>query len=399
MSNDEASEKIDKAVPRAVLCFSHLRWDFVYQRPQHLLTRANRLLPVYFWEEPVFEQRESPFLAILTDESGVRILVPTLPHGLRDQEVVAVQRGLLLEYLASQGLQSLVLWYYTPMALRFSRELQGSVVVYDCMDELSAFQGAPIDLLALEQELFERADVVFAGGASLYAAKLNQHRNVHLLPSSIDQAHFGVARLPVPDPEDQALIPHPRIGFFGVLDERLDRELLRALAARHSSWHFVLLGPVVKIRQDELPVAENLHYLGMKRYAQLPQYLAGWSVAMLPFAQNASTRFISPTKTPEYLAAGKPVVSTPIADVVRPYGELGFVKIAADAKEFGEAIGACLSGEGVPDQSVVDAFLAKMSWNMTFQAMWTEIYKCINEEAATTVGPIVQGKQASCLTI
>jgi glycosyltransferase involved in cell wall biosynthesis len=361
----------------AIICFCHLRWNFVYQRPQHILTRCRSLTDVHIWEEPVFEDRAVSALARSIGRRGVRVLTPLLPRTLGPQGVVSAQRQLLNQYIAEQGLEDFIAWYYTPMALQFSDDLTPEVTVYDCMDELSAFQNAPVGLIELEQRLFERADVVFAGGASLYASKRNQHGNVHLFPSSIDRAHFAAARSPQREPSDQADIPHPRIGFYGVLDERLDRDLLRQVAKQHPDWHFVLIGPVVKIRHEELPRAGNIHYLGQKEYVELPRYLASWDVAMLPFARNASTRFISPTKTPEYLAAAKQVVSTPIQDVVNVYGETGLVKIGADAHEFSLAIEACLNRPDDQWLAKVDRFLACTSWDKTFEAMWKEIERCM----------------------
>jgi glycosyltransferase involved in cell wall biosynthesis len=288
-----------------------------------------------------------------------------------------MQRYLLDSYLAEQRIIDFIAWYYTPMALPFSCHLNPEVVVYDCMDELSAFQGAPPELVDQERMLFHRADVVFTGGASLFGSKQNQHSNVHLFPSAIDREHFAVARRPQEDPADQASIPHPRIGFFGVLDERLDGALLREAAGLHPDWHFVLTGPVVKISPEELPHLPNIHYLDQKDYTELPSYLANWDVAMLPFALNRSTRYISPTKTPEYLAAGKPVVSTPIRDVVSPYGDLGLVKIGANAPEFCSAIEGLLAGKARESWlASVDAFLAGISWDSTFEQMWKRITRC-----------------------
>ncbi|HVG26242.1 MAG TPA: glycosyltransferase [Acidobacteriaceae bacterium] len=314
----------------------------------------------------------------------MRVLTPRLPHGLSEDQAVQAQRTLLDRYIREQQLEDFIAWYYTPMALRFSDHLSPDVTVYDCMDELSAFQGAPPELIDHERSLFSRADVVFAGGASLFASKRTQHDNVHLFPSSIDGKHFASAREMQSDPADQADIPHPRIGFYGVIDERLDRDLLREVAEQHPEWHFVLIGPVVKIREDELPHGPNLHFLGQKEYADLPQYLAGWDVAMLPFAQNASTRFISPTKTPEYLAAGKPVVSTPIRDVVKPYGDMGLVEIGANAQEFGAAIEICLGARRADWLAKVDEFLAGNSWDRTFQGMWKEIQRCLPSQGAVS---------------
>lgn len=360
-----------------VLCFSHLRWGFVYQRPQHLLSRFVSLGMVSVWEEPVYRNCESPLLEVSTSVEGVHVITPVLPESDTSEEtLLAAQRTLVDQYVATQGIEDFVAWYYTPMALRFSDHLQPSVIVYDCMDELSAFKGAPPALIEEEKRLFERADVVFAGGASLHAAKRTQHKNVHLFPSSVDRAHFAKARTALVEPSDQAQIPHPRVGFYGVLDERLDIELLRDVARMHPEWHFVLIGPIVKVREEDLPHGDNLHYLGQKSYAELPAYLSHWDVAMLPFARNASTRFISPTKTPEYLAGGKPVVSTPIQDVVKPYAESGLVRIGETAAEFAEAIEQSLTGHDAHWLEQVDVFLADNSWDSTFAGMWNEIQRC-----------------------
>ena len=225
----------------------------------------------------------------------------------------------------------LIAWYYTPMMLPFSRHIDADVTVFDAMDELSKFKFAPVKLLELEQELIDRADVVFTGGSSLYEAKKDRHANVHCFPSSVDRAHFCKARAHQFDPADQEDLPKPRLGFYGVIDERFDIELLAKVAEMRPDWSFVMVGPVVKIATEDLPKRPNIHYLGGKTYAQLPAYLSGWDVALMPFAMNESTQFISPTKTPEYLAGGKPVVSTPIRDVVRHYGQLEGVKIASTA--------------------------------------------------------------------
>ena len=374
-----------------------MRWNFVYQRPQHLLTRFNRLSPVHFWEEPIFEDREVPAIAISAGDEGVRVITPHLPSGLTDESTASIQRQLLDEYIEREKLVDFVAWYYTPMALKFSDHLLPEVIVYDCMDELSAFQGAPPELVLQEQRLFTLADVVFCGGASLFAAKRRQHRNVHLFPSSIDRMHFAAARRLQPDPQDQARIPHPRIGFYGVLDERLDTALLKQLATEHPDWHFVLIGPVVKISESDLPRNTNIHYLGQKRYAELPAYLSNWSIAMLPFAQNASTRFISPTKTPEYLAGGKPVISTPIQDVVRPYGEQRLVQIGATAEEWGKAIENLLTTIEVGWLSRVDKMLARNSWDLTFERMRQQISRCLNSRPNIIPSTLEQyeGSQAS----
>jgi hypothetical protein len=359
-----------------IVCFCHLRWNFVYQRPQHLLARFARHGEVHLWEEPVVESREKPELSVTQTAEGVQVLTPALPPGLTEEQSIEAQRMLLDTYLATYNVQDFVAWYYTPMALRFSDHLSPSTVVYDCMDELSAFQGAPPALINQERRLFERSDVVFVGGASLYASKRTQHSNAHLFPSSIDYAHFAAARANPQDPADQTDIPHPRVGFYGVLDERLDRNLLREIASLRPEWHFILIGPIVKISEADLPRADNLHYLGQKSYQELPAYLGNWDVAMLPFARNSSTQFISPTKTPEYLAGARPVVSTPITDVVKPYGEMHLVHIGATVEEFASAIEQALQKRDETWLTQVDEFLAETSWDKTFESMWKEIQRC-----------------------
>ncbi|WP_400193506.1 glycosyltransferase family 1 protein [Hymenobacter sp. B81] len=357
-----------------LVCFAHLHWDFVWQRPQHLLSRFARHTRVFYVEEPCthFEDTQmQPWLEIKDREQGhLKVVVVHLPGGLSEEAADAVQAELLNEYFERENIRDFIAWYYSPMFLAKSRQFRPALTIYDCMDELANFKGAHPELRSREQELFGQAQLVFTGGQSLYEAKQKQHASAHAFPSSIDKAHFGQARTELPEPADQQPIPHPRVGFFGVVDERLDIELLGELAAAHPEWQFVIIGPVVKIDPATLPQAANIHYLGGKSYQELPAYLRGWDVATLLFADNESTKFISPTKTPEYLAAGKPVVSTPIRDVVRPYGELGLVHIAADADRFGRAIGQAL---GEADDAAwlqrVDAYLATISWDQTWQQM------------------------------
>jgi UDP-galactopyranose mutase len=364
-----------------VLVFSHLRWDFVYQRPQHLLSRFAKAHRVFFWEEPEYKDIQEAFLNESPREDLVSLVVPQLPLGTSEQESFDIQRQLLAAFLLENSLNDYVAWYYTPTARNFTRNLQPRAIVYDCMDELSAFRGAPPGLTVSESELFGVADLVFTGGQSLYQSKQSRHHSVHLFPSSIDVSHFGKARKAQSDPPDQAAITHPRIGYCGVIDERMDLDLLGTVAALRPDWQFVMVGPVVKISDEDLPKRDNIHYLGSKKYHELPSYMAGWDVGMLPFARNESTRFISPTKTPEYLAAGLPVVSTPITDVVRPYGHSGLVEIADAPDSFVEAINKLLSRDREQEQqrlTTVDAFLARSSWDHTFAEMKRLIARVIS---------------------
>ena len=348
-----------------LICLSHLRWDFVFQRPQHLLTRCAQERRVYYVEEPVFDADRDPRLEVHTS-GRVKVVVPHLPPNCDRADVLT---RLMDAFIAEQSIERYVLWYYTPMALEFTAHLQPEAIVYDCMDELSAFANAPAELRRRELELLDRASIVFTGGQSLYEAKRGSHGNIHPFPSSVDVAHFAQARRISTDPADQASIPHPRLGFFGVIDERMDLELLAGIAAARPDWHFVMLGPVVKIDPATLPAAPNIHYLGSKTYQQLPSYIAGWDVALLPFARNEATRFISPTKTPEYMAAGKPVVSTSIRDVVRPYGQQGLVRIADTVEEFVAACEAALAEDAATRLRSHDVFLRQTSWDGTWTRM------------------------------
>ena len=362
-----------------LLVFSHLRWDFVTQRPQHLLSRAAQTRTVIYWEEPIWHDPASATVPAggsleLISVADVPNLFVARPQLLWNEDSDMLQRRLLDALLAERRVKRYDAWFYTPMALDFAAHLAPEVTVFDAMDELSAFAGAPANLLAKEQELFRRADVVFTGGRSLYEHKRGRHGNVHALPSSIEQEHFRKALTPQTEPQDQAAIARPRVGFYGVLDERLNRELMAEVARLRPQIQFVFLGPLAKLDSAELPTAANLHYLGSKAYAELPVYLAGWDAAMLPFALNESTRFISPTKTPEYLAAGKRVVSTPICDVVHDYGEPGLVEIAATALEFAVALDRALSaGEDPAWKAKVQEKLNGSSWESTWSAMQHEM--------------------------
>ena len=360
------------------LCFSHLRWDFVFQRPQHLLGRAARDRRVFFFEEPVHSDC-APHLVTRRTPEGVTVVQPHL-HAGRDE--AASQRALLDGLVAQEHLAAPTLWYYTPRALAFSAHLAARTVVYDCMDELSAFTGADPTLPAFERALMDRADLVFTGGRSLYEARRARHPAVHLFPSGVDVAHFRPARGPLPEIEAQRPIPRPRAGFFGVIDERMDLVLLAETARLRPGIQFIMVGPAVKIEAAALPRAANLHWLGGADYDELPALIAHWDVALMPFAINDATRYISPTKTPEYLAAGRPVVSTPIADVVRQYGTLPCVAIAADAGSFAAAIDRQLMLDPARWRPDADAMLDTMSWDRTWARMDALIHAASTQAAA-----------------
>lgn len=366
-----------------LVCFSHLRWGFVYQRPQHLLSRFAKHTRVFFIEEPIYHDGPDK-IQVTETEKNIFIAVPYLTNGTTQEGVIEKQKQLIDSLFPLMNINRYFSWYYTPMALPFTLHLTPEVIVYDCMDELSAFKNAPVELKDNEKKLMHISDIVYTGGHSIYEAKKERHPNIHPFPSSIDKQHFGSARNIKNDPEDQAHIPHPRFGFFGVIDERMDIDLIANVAEAKPDWHFIIIGPVVKINPDSLPRLSNIHYIGSKSYQQLPHYIANWDIAIIPFAMNESTKYISPTKTPEYLAAGKPVISTPIRDVVAPYGNNKLVHIAANAAEFIKCAEAELKKKNRNAwQKKVDAFLADISWDRTWSQMVRLIEKNLNVKTTT----------------
>lgn len=352
-----------------IVVFSHLRWHWVYQRPQHLLTRLAKDHRVWYIEEPVTEDTDNPWLETEDVAHNVSVVRPHLaaeyPFFIGEQIPALTEP--IKQLLAERGVERLALWLYTPMALPVAQALEPVAVAYDCMDALASFRFAPPEMVEREAQLLQWADVVFTGGPSLYKAKEGRHANLHCFPSSIEVDHFRRAQDEhSQEPASQASIPHPRLGYFGVIDERLDYDLLAALAAGRPAWQIVMVGPFTKVNPDDLPRFPNLHYLGQQPYEDLPAYIAGWDVALMPFALNEATRFISPTKTLEYMAAGRAVVSTPIADVQEPYGHI--VYVAAGPEAFAAACEQALSeapAERRRRQQAADAVLAQTSWDDT----------------------------------
>jgi UDP-galactopyranose mutase len=362
-----------------IVVLSHLRWNFVYQRPQHLLSRLASRHPVHFVEEPEHDGAlQAPYWERSKPERNVQVWRPrtsVAAPGFHRDQLAGLER-LMPELKAELGGRRPAAWLYTPLALPLLDGLDPAAVVYDCMDELSLFHGAPRELVEKEAELLRRADVVFTGGPSLYRAKRERHPNIHCFPSSVDAEHFGRARARRPravraaEPADQDPLPHPRLGFYGVLDERLDLDIIAALAEAHPEWQIVLVGPVVKIDPAGLPRRPNIHYFGQRTYGELPAYLGGWDVCLLPFALNEATRFISPTKTLEYMAAERPIVSTPITDIAEPYADI--VRIARGPAAF---VAACEEALTEPEEERtrrtggMREVLARTSWDRTASAM------------------------------
>ncbi|HLG95707.1 MAG TPA: FAD-dependent oxidoreductase [Bryobacteraceae bacterium] len=351
-----------------IIVFCHLRWNFVFQRPQHIVSRLARGRRIFFIEEPQHCEGQPHWQKTYAQDGEVMVCTPCTPVTERGFSAAQMPplRSLMAQLLREEDISKPAVWFYTPMALPLADELNPKIVVYDCMDELSAFAGAPPELIELEAQLFRKADLVFTGGRSLYEAKRARHPQVHCFPSSVDVVHFGEACIPGMEHPDQVGLPHPRLGYFGVIDERMDLEILRTLSRQHPEWQICLVGPVVKIDPATVPVGPNIHPFGQRGYDELPKFLGGWDVALLPFALNDATRFISPTKTLEYMAGEKPIVSTPIRDVVDCYSDV--VRIGATPDQFVRQCEAALQeSEELMDVRCqrMRQILQNTSWDLT----------------------------------
>lgn len=340
-----------------MVVFCHLRWDFVYQRPQHLISRLAKTMKILLIEEP-WHRPEQDGSRLTKITANLHVLQPNV-HQL--EEIATVLP-------AYTNKDVTVGWFYSASFLPLLDYFSFETVIYDCMDELSLFKGAPQKLVEQEQRLMHKADIVFTGGKSLYESKVQHHDNVHCFPSSVDRDHFAHALNGIALPEDIASIAGPIVGYFGVIDERIDLALLNETALLKPELSFVMIGPLAKIGEHDLPRLHNIHYLGMKDYNELPGYLKAFSIAMMPFALNDATKYISPTKTLEYMAAGKPIISTAIHDVVRDYSEN--VSIISTSDEFSEAIDMLLFKAGnVVDIVDYEEILEKTSWDATAEKM------------------------------
>lgn len=353
-----------------LLVFSHLRWDFVFQRPQHLLTRHAKYRRVFYVEEAIIGLTEIPRLHLRETAENVLLVIPYLPNNLAEDEKQSALAELMDELIYEEEIIDFTIMYYTPMALSFTHQLEPKKVIFDCIDEYSHFSETQQTIERYEEKLFKRADIVFASGNSLFESKKHKHHNIHACPSSIDYAHFAQARGKLIEPDDQISIPHPRIGFYGVIDNRFNLDLLLQIADLAPEYQFIIIGPTLKIDPRTLPQRRNIHYLGKKDYHTLPLYLSSWDCAIMPFALNRATRYICPTKTLELLAAGKPIVSTSITDVVNSYAHRKLVRIADRPEDFIDEIDLAIQERKLPEWlDRVDHYLKDHSWDKTFSHM------------------------------
>ena len=370
-----------------IIVHCHLRWDFVWQRPQQIFSRLARNHRVLFIEDPVIAEGE-PRLAIDEPYPNLVRIVPQIPQHLavnadKDAEIFLpqIKKALDEHPLLAGRFEQPLHWFYSPMpAPGYMGQFNAVGVVYDCMDELANFRFAPPDIADRERFVMSRADVVFTGGYQLFESKSRFHDNVHFYGCGVDVEHYGKARDEATEvPAAVLAAPGPRFGYFGVIDERLDYELIAALAEHFPAASVVMAGPVVKVDPNELPQHENIHWLGQQRYEDLPAIVKGFDVCLMPFALNEATKYINPTKTLEYMAGGKPIVSTAVADVVRNFTPI--VDVARSPAEFVDAVerawrqaDADLIAQGIEraQNASWDATVESMR-NDVQQAIWTDV--------------------------
>lgn len=381
--------------PYGIVAFSHLRWDFVWQRPQQFLSRFAESNPVLFFEEPKFdlEDGKQADVELVESGSGVTVAIPHLAQGTPPQEVGATLRALVAKAIdqidSDAHFAEPLHWYYSPMMAEWSLgEFPAKGIVYDCMDELSQFKFAPPELIENERRLIEEADIVFTGGYELFEKKKKQHDNAHCFGCGVEYDHFAQAQdTSKPIPADMQGIKKPIIGWFGVIDERVDYDLIREAAKLRPDYSFVMVGPVVKVDPASLPQAENIHWMGGRDYKELPDYCRAFDICMMCFAINEATEFINPTKALEYLATGKPVISTPVRDVLRQYSDL--VDIVRTPGELVETIDRLVKS---PNEDRIRKGIEKAresSWEGTVSQMRNLIHEAIDSKQSqgeTAVG-------------
>jgi glycosyltransferase involved in cell wall biosynthesis len=337
-----------------IIVHSHLGWDWVWQRPQQFHSRLSQRHKILFVEGPVARTgltAAQVTLREVADYPNIVVLQMEMPEERwTDGAWVDKERRRLVESLLAGPLgadfQDPVQWFYDPMAVTaFAGHLNESAIVYDCMDQLSKFRGAPAELVRRERELLAIADVVFAGGPKIWKDKRNHNANCYSVGCGVDVEHFGKARqASTVVPQDIANLPRPIYGYIGVVDERIDYDLVAELAEKNAGGSVVMVGPWTKVDPAAFPRRDNLHWLGQRDYGLLPAYVKGFDVCLMPFALNEATEFINPTKALEYMATERPIVSTAIEDVILQFEDV--VKVARTREDF---VWRCERAANVPN--------------------------------------------------
>jgi glycosyltransferase involved in cell wall biosynthesis len=374
-----------------IIVHCHLRWEGVWQRPQQFLSRLSQRHPILFIEGPILhDKNEAPTFELLpvAQYPNVTVMRTHFPASrFQNGAWVDAERLRLLKEAMNGPLKGrfecAVQWFYDPMAAPcFIGKIGERAVVYDCMDELSQFKFAPPEIVAREKVLLASADVVFAGGRKMWLSKSRHNDNAHFYGCGVDVQHFAKARLAETElPADVANLKRPILGYFGVVDERLDYDLIAKLADADPNWQIVMVGPTAKVNPDDLPKRANIHWLGRREYAQLPNYTKAFDVCLMPFALNEATEYINPTKALEYMATGRPIVSTAVPDVVSNFSEAVNVAISQDC-----FVEMCVRALSAPDEEAIQRGIEMANnnqWDAIVAKLEGHIEDVFKKKAAT----------------
>ena len=381
-----------------IIVHSHLSWDWVWQRPQQFHSRLSKTHPILFVEGPIVSDQVTTSgvtLREISDYPNIVVLQMVMPAARwADGAWVDAERRRLvhsvLEGPLGRTFENPVQWFYDPMAVTsFLGHMDEAAVVYDCMDELSKFKGAPPELVRRERELLNAADVVFAGGPKMARAKSRYHSNCYSYGCGVDIKHFGKARHAATQvPDDVAQFAGPVLGYIGVVDERVDYDLLAKLADHNADWTVAIVGPVAKVDSADFPKRDNLRFLGGRDYAELPRYAKAFDLCLMPFAKNEATEFINPTKALEYMATGTPIVSTDVEDVVLQFSAV--VKVAATHEEF---VAHCEMSLAQPNARRIAAGM-KMARNNSWESIVAHLEKHVEDVLESTETVAASGSAA-----
>ena len=339
------------------------------------MRRLARDRQVFFVEEPRVTKGE-PFTVVRRVEPNLHVVSLRVPAHLSARALENAQRRCVASLTPKD--EHPLLWIYSPAASRAARDLEPSLVVYDCVADHASRAGATATMKENERSLLASADLVLTAGTALFEAKRAHNVSTYPLPSSVDVAHFARARSP--RNEDRAgllsglrAIPGPRVGFLGSIDDRVDLDLVDRLAEARPGLHIVLCGALSGVTRWTLPDRPNVHYVGAQDYDDLPEHVASWDAAIFPFRGDVATRRSEPSGLLACLAAGKPIVSTPL-DELGPYVAQDLVTVAHPA-QFAAAVDAALRQARSPAvmngrRRAREQLLARTSWDRTCSAMF-----------------------------
>ncbi len=361
-----------------IVCFSDISWNVKFQRPHQLFSQAKRINIIIFIEKPLLQRSGKPNHFISRVSDNILILTPVITDEDPESTIHETVEQLLTEKLKSHNTTEYICWYYSPKAINYSQKLTPKLIIFDCMDECCGYEGADTEVNESEKKLLEVTDLVFTGGRSLCNAKKLLHKNVHLFPDSIDYERFNGNTKQAK--KNIIKKPAAKIGYFGVIDERLDLNLLDKIAANKPKWKFEIAGPIVENMHGKLPERKNITFTGDIRDEEIPSIIGEWDAAILPYSKNNSTENTAPSRLLVYFAANKNIVSTSINDIVHYFGENGMVRIADEPDDFVKALEAAIKYKPEAEwQKKVDSIIRKTTWEKTWNGMSKKINKLLSD--------------------